>query len=749
MGVEAATFGVMSKKTEKRRHKRLQRQAAGRQEKYREIKRRVDEQVQSATQALRRLVDAASDATVAPADVAGMVVETVAGDAFMSTLLTSEDMAWTVCGQVVEDSGAERALELATALEGHLDDHPGLFRLALSLAAEAGDLDLAERIAERALTAAEAPSPAAAGDAAAPAPAELVGELAADLASIRWLRGRLGDALELVRVWSARRPESDELMDVRASLIAGAAGLESDDPEVVAIFSKGLADDQREPAAAALTRFGDRSLLYRLRDAVEAFIAAHPGLAALRDEEISGFFDDVADAAGLGSFDQVDPGAAGLVAERFWLSRADGTDGDDDPHGADSVLAAFAADPATPPDLADAAREWLRHVRYGLWLADWQAPAGTRRGLWMTDIVTRRRVYASIPPEQLDGLARWTVLVGALVPVEGVWRSGKGFFALDPTLADRAAEAVLFITGRLVADLARQHGLKPPGLEPDRRDNPRPHGVLSEVLEPMDEAEAEITAKVTGSSLSHLFAMVEADRHRSPAMSNTDGEPIELISVFYPVAEPELLRRRLRGNGDFDEHDDGTFAWLGRLMTAEEAANAMAQFRAQATQHGWGEIEPESGPRRWLRGTLRFEADGIRAEVNSRARFDAITAQLGRLGAGDPVVEKLIDPSLDLPAGGGRLNAGRSLGPAADAAWMDHWLTEKVPALDGARPVDAARDRHRIVLVEKLLRRFEHDADETAAAGEAPMDVAALRARLGMEDGLAGAFAEEDDDDEA
>jgi hypothetical protein len=79
---------------------------------------------------------------------------------------------------------------------------------------------------------------------------------------------------------------------------------------------------------------------------------------------------------------------------------------------------------------------------------------------------------------------------------------------------------------------------------------------------------------------------------------------------------------------------------------------------------------------------------------------------------------------------------GRSLGVEADAAWAAQWVQEKVPALDGATPADAARDPRRIALLERLLRQFEHDADLVAASGETPMDLEALRERLGMQEGI-------------
>lgn len=38
------------------------------------------------------------------------------------------------------------------------------------------------------------------------------------------------------------------------------------------------------------------------------------------------------------------------------------------------------------------------------------------------------------------------------------------------------------------------------------------------------------------------------------------------------------------------------------------------------------------------------------------------------------------------------------------------------------------------MLLESLLRRFDHDADRAAAAGEIPLDTEALRVALGTTD---------------
>ncbi|MFI5068569.1 MAG: hypothetical protein ACHP9Z_31955, partial [Streptosporangiales bacterium] len=76
-------------------------------------------------------------------------------------------------------------------------------------------------------------------------------------------------------------------------------------------------------------------------------------------------------------------------------------------------LRAFAADPATPGELAARASEWDRHVRFGIWQV--QEPQAAP-GVWCTELVSGLRRYTQFPAAALDGVAPWSVWLGALVP---------------------------------------------------------------------------------------------------------------------------------------------------------------------------------------------------------------------------------------------------------------------------------------------------------------------------------------------
>jgi hypothetical protein len=65
------------------------------------------------------------------------------------------------------------------------------------------------------------------------------------------------------------------------------------------------------------------------------------------------------------------------------------------------------------------------------------------------------------------------------------------------------------------------------------------------------------------------------------------------------------------------------------------------------------------------------------------------------------------------------------------AGWEKYWLDERVPALRGRTPRQAADGKER-PLLEALLRQFEYEADLLAAEGESGVDTGWLRQELGM-----------------
>jgi hypothetical protein len=74
------------------------------------------------------------------------------------------------------------------------------------------------------------------------------------------------------------------------------------------------------------------------------------------------------------------------------------------------------------------------------------------------------------------------------------------------------------------------------------------------------------------------------------------------------------------------------------------------------------------------------------------------------------------------------------MSPEALDAWARTWPDEAVPALEGMTPRQAARDDRGSILLEALLRDLEHRAAANRARGVDDVDVAELRATLGVDE---------------
>jgi len=218
-----------------------------------------------------------------------------------------------------------------------------------------------------------------------------------------------------------------------------------DDGLAAGIYAEALAraHAEAEPSEreqAALSRYGDRSASEALREAIDAFLGRTEWGATVSkwvEAERSRLADGSWQAAERDEFDAlaVEVAVAYPVGGASGSPEADGVASDGSP--LNTPLRAFAADPATPGELAARASEWDRHVRFGIWQV---GEPKTAPGVWCTELVSGMRRYTQFPPAALDGAAPWSVWLGALVPLDGIWRStGKGIW-LSPLEGDAVAE---------------------------------------------------------------------------------------------------------------------------------------------------------------------------------------------------------------------------------------------------------------------------------------------------------------------
>ncbi len=247
--------------------------------------------------------------------------------------------------------------------------------------------------------------------------------------------------------------------------------------------------------------------------------------------------------------------------------------------------------------------------------------------MWLTDLVSGVRRYAAIPPEQLEGASRWSVLMGALVALDGTWRSTGALVQMRPAEADWAAE----LAREAALDLAEALTDKRVRPRTGRRKAPEPHGVLAEQTSAASSEVAEMMSQVLGNLIPAIAGELWRRRAAGPTLTNSDGHRLRLITAVVKVNDRAAAAERLAAHQDFRTEEDGELSWWGRELSQIERQSALAHLRAQLAEAD-GE-EPEEAPR-WLRGRLRPREGGFEIEVNSEER---VAFLLEPLGAGRPM----------------------------------------------------------------------------------------------------------------
>ena len=315
-----------------------------------------------------------------------------------------------------------------------------------------------------------------------------------------------------------------------------------------------------------------------------------------------------------------------------------------------------------------------------------------------------------------------------MVPVDGIWRSTGVGVRLSPAEADAVAESIEEAGLAMVQALTGEPAIPP---TPIPFGHAEPHGVYTDTQEPASAEMASLMGKVTSAMMTGIAADVHRYRATPPAIANTDGDPMCLISATIAVAEGTAGQLAARPDFVRDSDEPDRVTWWGALIPDGQREAMMAEAMAQLRAQGHQEVEAPEGPQRWVQGVLRVRGREITVEVNSVRRLTRLVEILRKVGA-DPVVtsEKRIDPALDFAWAPGQRSAQGGAAAAAEG-WEKFWLDEKVPALLGRTPRQAARSRERPYL-EALLRQFEYEAGLLAADSKTGVDTAWLREQLDM-----------------
>lgn len=294
------------------------------------------------------------------------------------------------------------------------------------------------------------------------------------------------------------------------------------------------------------------------------------------------------------------------------------------------------------------------------------------------------------------------------------------------------ADALVEVAEELVRQVAAEASGKRIGGGRPGRWREEPAGVLAPREEPAGPEATRFMSMVMGSGMPHLLAAAGELRARTPMLTNTDKDPLCLITATVQVSDTAEVIGRLAEHPDVRREDDG-LTWWGRELDPLERETTLAQARVLMRERGEDpdSVIADDGPRRWLRGRLKPVEGGLQVEVNSRERLERFLELLRGLGE-EPVVEKrlVIDPAQDmaLPEVGSLV----SLGASADsqAVWLKHFPDQPLPALDGRTPRQAALRERDAPRLERLLRELEHDADVLVSRGMPAPDIGRLRKEL-------------------
>ena len=170
-------------------------------------------------------------------------------------------------------------------------------------------------------------------------------------------------------------------------------------------------------------------------------------------------------------------------------------------------------------------------------------------------LVSGTRRYAQFPAQALHGAAPWTVWLGALVPVDGIWRSAGNGIRLSPVEGDAAAEyagQAARLAIQLISGVPRDQ-LPEPG--PVRFGQAEPYCVRWETGETPEAEFAEFASAVTAGLITRLVSWVWWRRAMPLRLENTDGDPLLLFDATITVSGD--VTGRLLAHPDFAKEEDG------------------------------------------------------------------------------------------------------------------------------------------------------------------------------------------------
>jgi hypothetical protein len=380
------------------------------------------------------------------------------------------------------------------------------------------------------------------------------------------------------------------------------------------------------------------------------------------------------------------------------------------PGGAETLIQRFHRERGhvLPVEERESLEAW-RNAAPGLYEIESVQPGG---GLTAVDCLSGERFVVREFTASFQ-MARWDLVILRLAQVGGAWRILSGGLIFPPRVKDEAL--------RLVRA----------GLEDLRGE--RPGATMGDLLQArprLVQELAELTVRAFPKTL-----------------HTPEGHPAVLATATYEVRDAAALVATLRLAEDFEPnpHAQGARARRAFLWLRRGPAEAYVRAAEERAEHGLtigGHLVGPDG--RPVDGLAEVEMQGDRGlEVRcfSRERLAWAKRRLADL-AGAALRHKADAfevPKLDQaePREPVRDTGLPSLEIARTVAAFQHqhlkrWQDEAIPALGGITPRQAAADPAARPRLEQLLREMENIEDRKRAAGEDWMDLAWLRAELGL-----------------
>ncbi|HXH75733.1 MAG TPA: SEC-C metal-binding domain-containing protein [Bacteriovoracaceae bacterium] len=219
-----------------------------------------------------------------------------------------------------------------------------------------------------------------------------------------------------------------------------------------------------------------------------------------------------------------------------------------------------------------------------------------------------------------------------------------------------------------------------------------------------------------------------------PVITNTDGNLLIPHKLIFQINDPKDTFEALHG--------------LCINSTREELLQA-ATFDKKGELHTVGFPWLKKGNKKnkgWdntVFGQIKIESTKLTVEVNSKERAQKFKVLIKKLmPAGQKFQASLIESLESMEKNdSGKVSDNNALMEKPEViaqlekmmmAHWDNWIHETLPALDGLRPIDAAKTKDGREALKSLLNQFERDFTARPIPGQTVETVLALRSKLGL-----------------